>query len=83
MAGVAQVRVRTPQRGRADRRARSGRRDGDGRCPDGALLVTGADAAAVGTAAFAAGVELHELTAERADLEQVFLQLTAGKAGIR
>jgi hypothetical protein len=26
---------------------------------------------------------LHELTAERADLEQVFLQLTAGKAEIR
>jgi ABC-2 type transport system ATP-binding protein len=51
--------------------------------PDGALLIGGADAATVGHAAFTASVELHELTGERADLEQVFLQLTAGKAGIR
>jgi ABC-2 type transport system ATP-binding protein len=50
---------------------------------DGSLLVAGADAAAVGHAAFTASVELHELTGERRDLEQVFLQLTAGKAGIR
>jgi ABC-2 type transport system ATP-binding protein len=51
--------------------------------PDGSLLITGADATQVGHAAFAATVELHELTGERDDLEQVFLQLTAGKAGIR
>jgi ABC-2 type transport system ATP-binding protein len=51
--------------------------------PDGALLVSGVDAAAIGHAAFTGSVELHELTGERADLEQVFLQLTAGKAGIR
>jgi ABC-2 type transport system ATP-binding protein len=51
--------------------------------PDGALLVTGADAPTVGKAALAAGVELHELVAERPDLEGVFLELTAGKAGIR
>jgi ABC-2 type transport system ATP-binding protein len=51
--------------------------------PDGSLLVAGADAATVGHAAFTASVELHELTGERRDLEQVFLQLTAGKAGIR
>ena len=50
---------------------------------DGSLLVSGADAAAVGHAAFAASVELHELTGERGDLEKVFLELTAGKAGIR
>jgi ABC-2 type transport system ATP-binding protein len=50
---------------------------------DGSLLVTGADAAAIGHAAFTASVELHELHSERGDLEQVFLQLTAGKAGIR
>ena len=30
-----------------------------------------------------AGVALHELVTERPDLEQVFLELTAGKAGIR
>ena len=45
--------------------------------------MTGVDAPAVGRAALAAGVELHELVAERPDLEQVFLELTHGKAGIR
>jgi ABC-2 type transport system ATP-binding protein len=50
---------------------------------DGSLLVTGADPAAVGHAAFTASVELHELAGERGDLEHVFLQLTAGKAGLR
>ncbi|BCL13739.1 ABC transporter ATP-binding protein [Micromonospora sagamiensis] len=49
----------------------------------GALLVTGVDAPAVGRAALAAGIELHELTPERPDLERVFLDLTAGKADIR
>jgi ABC-2 type transport system ATP-binding protein len=51
--------------------------------PDGALMVTGVEPAQVGHAAFTAQVELHELTSEKADLERVFLQLTAGKAGIR
>jgi ABC-2 type transport system ATP-binding protein len=51
--------------------------------PDGSLIVTGAEAAAIGHAAFTASVELHELTGRRGDLEQVFLQLTAGMAGIR
>jgi ABC-2 type transport system ATP-binding protein len=50
---------------------------------EGALNVLGLDAPAVGAAAFAAGVELHELTTERPDLEGVFLELTQGKAGIR
>jgi ABC-2 type transport system ATP-binding protein len=50
---------------------------------DGALLVSGASAPAIGATALAAGVELHELVTVRADLEQVFLQLTAGKAEIR
>jgi ABC-2 type transport system ATP-binding protein len=31
----------------------------------------------------AAGVELHELTYERPDLEHVFLELTSGRAGIQ
>jgi ABC-2 type transport system ATP-binding protein len=51
--------------------------------PDGALLVTGADAATVGHAALTGQVELHELVADKPDLEDVFLQLTHGKAGIR
>jgi ABC-2 type transport system ATP-binding protein len=50
---------------------------------DGALLVTGVEAPAVGGAALRAGVELHELVTERPDLEQVFLELTEGKAAIR
>ena len=41
------------------------------------------DAPTVGKAAFKAGVELHELTAEHSDLEEVFLELTSGKAEIR
>ncbi|HEY1486914.1 MAG TPA: ABC transporter ATP-binding protein [Micromonosporaceae bacterium] len=51
--------------------------------PDGALIVSGMEAPAVGAAAFAAQVELHELTTERPDLEGVFLELTHGKAAIR
>jgi ABC-2 type transport system ATP-binding protein len=40
------------------------------------LRVKQLDAAAVGHAAFTAGVELHELRTERADLEQLFFSLT-------
>jgi ABC-2 type transport system ATP-binding protein len=50
---------------------------------NGALQVTGVDAPAVGRAALSAQAELHELVAEKPDLEQVFLELTQGKAGIR
>ncbi|GAA3340148.1 ATP-binding cassette domain-containing protein [Amorphoplanes nipponensis] len=82
MAGTAHVRVRTPQVAELTA-ALSEHRATVTPLPDGALLVTGLDPAAVGHAAFANSVELHELTGERADLEQVFLQLTAGKAGIR
>jgi ABC-2 type transport system ATP-binding protein len=45
---------------------------------DGSLLVHGADAPAVGRAALAAQVELHELREATDDLEQVFLSLTGG-----
>jgi len=51
--------------------------------PDGTLLVVGADAPTVGRTALAEGVELHELTTERPDLERVFLDLTSAKAAIR
>ncbi|MFN8126623.1 MAG: ABC transporter ATP-binding protein [Candidatus Nanopelagicales bacterium] len=43
---------------------------------DGRLTVTGLDAAQVGHAAHGAGVELHGLFEEHAELEQVFLRLT-------
>lgn len=49
----------------------------------GVLLVTGMTAAAVGDAALAAGVAVHELVTERPDLEGVFLELTSGKEAIR
>nr|WP_041841444.1 ATP-binding cassette domain-containing protein [Actinoplanes friuliensis] len=82
MTGGGQVRVRTPQTA-ALTAALAAEQLSATTLPDEALLVSGADAARVGHIAFTAGVELHELTGERADLEQVFLQLTAGKAGIR
>ncbi|GID25484.1 ABC transporter ATP-binding protein [Paractinoplanes brasiliensis] len=82
MAGGTQVRVRTPQAEQLTA-ALSELNATVNPAQDGSLLVHGAEAAAIGHAAFSAGVELHELTSERGDLEQVFLQLTAGKAGIR
>jgi ABC-2 type transport system ATP-binding protein len=43
---------------------------------DGALRVTGLDAAEVGHLAFVEQVELHELATERSDLEKIFFALT-------
>jgi ABC-2 type transport system ATP-binding protein len=82
MATTSRVRVRTPN---ADVLTAAVQQAGGGLAPgaDGALLVTGLDAPAVGKLALKAGVELHELVAERPDLEQVFLELTQGKAAIR
>jgi ABC-2 type transport system ATP-binding protein len=82
MDGAVKVRVRTPQPAELTT-ALTDKGAGVTPLSDGALLVNGLETAAVGNAAFIAGVELHELTGERADLEQVFLELTAGKAGIR
>jgi ABC-2 type transport system ATP-binding protein len=45
--------------------------------------VTGLPASAVGAAAHTADVVLHQLRTEQPDLEEVFLQLTSGKAAIR
>jgi ABC-2 type transport system ATP-binding protein len=71
------TRVRSPQ----DGRLRSAL-DEQGVTPrelaDGALLVD-APPERVGELAAAAGVVLHELVAERASLEEIFLQLTAGE----
>jgi ABC-2 type transport system ATP-binding protein len=44
---------------------------------DGALRVIGLDAAEVGHLAFVGQVELHELTTEKGDLEQIFFALTS------
>jgi ABC-2 type transport system ATP-binding protein len=43
---------------------------------DGALRVTGLRCEVIGDAAAAAGVPLHELTAEQATLEEAFMRLT-------
>jgi ABC-2 type transport system ATP-binding protein len=74
------VRVRTPQVDQlvAALNGAAVRKTG----PD-QLHVDNVEPAYVGKAAFAAGVELHELVAERSDLEAVFLELTSGKAVIR
>ena len=82
MATGAQVRVRTPEPEKLTA-ALTGL--GASVTPDstGALLVAGAEAAAIGDAALGAGVALHELATQRPDLEDVFLELTQGKAAIR
>ncbi|MCW6009425.1 ATP-binding cassette domain-containing protein [Micromonospora sp. CPCC 205371] len=83
MAHTAQVRVRTPQATELVSALKSTESATVTPNGDGVLLVTGVDAPTVGRAALKAGVELHELTTERPDLERVFLELTAGKAAIR
>ncbi|WP_370374243.1 ABC transporter ATP-binding protein [Catenulispora sp. GP43] len=45
---------------------------------DGALIVRGMDAAEIGEKAAAARVVLHELTPQRASLEEAFMELTRG-----
>jgi ABC-2 type transport system ATP-binding protein len=45
---------------------------------DGALIVRGMEAAEIGEKAAAARVVLHELTPQRASLEEAFMQLTRG-----
>jgi ABC-2 type transport system ATP-binding protein len=69
------VRVRSPQTEQlqAALLAAGGEIEGQ---PDGALIVSGLDCAAVGDIAATAGTTLHELTAETASLEQAYLELT-------
>jgi len=45
---------------------------------DGALIVTGIGAPAIGNVAAANGLELHELSPRRASLEAAFMELTQG-----
>ncbi len=82
MAHAGAIRVRSPQ---ADQLATELQRVGAtiSYGSEGALEVTGVDAPTVGRTALAAQIELHELVADKPDLEQVFLQLTHEKAGIR
>jgi len=76
---VVEVRTRQPDDLRAALATRAGAvvdQDGDGR-----LLVSGLDAAAVGRAAFTAGVELQWLCERDGDLERLFFILTSGTTG--
>jgi ABC-2 type transport system ATP-binding protein len=82
MSQTARVRVTTPDAEKLTTALQAQQATVE-RGADGVLLISGVDAPTVGRAALDAGVELHELTTERPDLEQVFLELTAGKAGIR
>ncbi|QSB15708.1 ABC transporter ATP-binding protein [Natronosporangium hydrolyticum] len=80
LADAARIRVKTPnpeQLTSALADATVATADGD------ELILTGVTAPEVGAAALRAGVELHELVTDKPDLERVFLELTAGKAGIR
>jgi ABC-2 type transport system ATP-binding protein len=45
---------------------------------DGALLVTGIGAPAIGEAAASRGIVLHELSPQRGSLEEAFMELTRG-----
>jgi ABC-2 type transport system ATP-binding protein len=83
MTDQARVRVRTPHADRLVEALAGTPGATTDRGQNGVLLITGVDAPTVGRVALGAGVELHELLTERPDLEQVFLQLTAGKAAIR
>jgi ABC-2 type transport system ATP-binding protein len=74
------VRVRTPD---PDRLLAALNGAGAERGEDGLLHLSGLDTPTVFRAAVAAGVELHELAYEHADLEHVFLELTSGGAQIR
>ncbi|GAA2019536.1 ABC transporter ATP-binding protein [Pseudokineococcus marinus] len=74
--GGASVLVRSPRAGELGSLlersgARLERRD------DGALVVRGPDAAAVGDLAAGAGIAVHELTPQQSSLEDAFMTLTA------
>ena len=43
---------------------------------EGALAVTGLDAASIGELAAAQGIELHELSPQEASLEEAYMELT-------
>ena len=77
-AGAGKVLVRSPE---ASRLAEVLRTDGDQVTvgPDGELTVTGRSAAEIGSRAFAAGVELHELRTHTSGLEEIYFQVTSGQ----
>jgi ABC-2 type transport system ATP-binding protein len=81
-AGDGRVQVRTPEPEKLADALRDRGLAVDPAGPD-RLVVTGATGATVGDTALAAGVAVHELTTDQPGLEDVFLNLTHAKAGIR
>jgi ABC-2 type transport system ATP-binding protein len=79
-AGEGRVRVGTPE---PEKLTAALQRLGATVTGTDSLIVDGASAAAIGDTALAAGVAVHQLTTEQPDLEDVFLNLTHAKAGIR
>ena len=80
MSHEARVEVRTPEPQRlADALTRAG-----GVVELGpTMTIAGLPEQVVGDTAFAAGIAIHRLGTQQADLEDVFLELTHGKGGIR
>ncbi|MFI5911723.1 ABC transporter ATP-binding protein [Dactylosporangium sp. NPDC051541] len=82
VGGDARVLARTPEPDKLTAALRQAGGTVTAQGPD-RLSVSGMPAEAVGDAALAAGVALHQLTTEQPDLEDVFLDLTQAKAAIR
>ena len=82
------VLVRTPQPAQLAKELERDATAGNGHEPegpvtvttaaDGSLIVRGMEAAEIGEKAAAARVVLHELTPQRASLEEAFMELTRG-----
>ncbi|MCV2488731.1 ABC transporter ATP-binding protein [Geodermatophilus sp. YIM 151500] len=77
-AGASTVLVRSPDSGRLAEMLRTEGHETTEHA-DGLLSVAAATPAAVGSRAFAAGIELHELRAETSGLEELYFHLTAGQ----
>jgi ABC-2 type transport system ATP-binding protein len=78
LAGADRVLVRSPQAPALMQALTGQGRAVETTGPD-ALTVSGSDTVAVGRAAYAAGIELHELSTARSDLEEIYFRLTAGE----
>jgi len=80
-AAEARVRVRSPELARLQAVLAGG--GADAVIADGAMVVTGTTIEAVGEAAAANGIVLHELTGQKASLEDAFMKLTGDSLDFR
>ncbi len=77
LRGQPKVRVRTPEASRLAEALHGAGMQVEAGDQPGTLLALTADPATVGDLAFRAGVPVHELAAQRADLEALFFELTS------